>query len=170
MAKFFKTQYNYSELDQRPARSGRTHLEDFFIERDPNTFEEVVKVKSMRNLYEITQLSKPDDLYTLLEKTGVELSKIEAARLAVEKAEDIKEDFSSMPRNSVEAFNIVARAQRSFDELPVDVKSEFDNSSAKMLKSLLDKSFDERIKKFFPVESSEKQPEKQVKEESSNEK
>ena len=165
MPKFFKTQYNYTELDQRPARSGRTHLEDFFIERDPDTFEEVIKVKNMRNLYEIAQLSKPDDLYALLEKTGVELSKIESARLAVEKADDIREDFSSMPRNSVEAFNIVSRAQRSFDELPVDVKAEFDNSSAKMLKSLLDKSFDDRIKKFFPVKSSEKKEEVSSKDE-----
>lgn len=163
MPKFFKTQYNYSLSDQCPARSGRTHLEEFFIERDPNTFDEVVKVKSKRNMYEMTQLSKPDDLYTLLEKTGVELSKIESARLAVEKADDIREDFSSMPRNSVEAFNIVARAQRSFDELPVDVKAEFDNSSAKMLKSLLDNSFDEKIKKFISVKETplEKKEEKQ---------
>lgn len=137
---------------QVSALPGRIHIEEYFHELDEKTCEDRLVVLKMRNIYEIAQQSKPKDIYELLEESGVEISSLERLVESKEYAESLLTDFTDLPTDTVGAFNVVKRAQRSFDELPLPLKAEFDNNSAKMLRSLLDNSFQSRVAKFFPQE------------------
>lgn len=100
------------------------------------------------NMYERTQISKPDDIYTLLKNCGVNPSDSDLISDAKTTIDTILDDFSSMPRSLIEAHDVIHRVQDSFDRLPVDVKAKFNNSSSIYLNSFVDGSINDRLSEF----------------------
>lgn len=152
----------YSNVNPPPRLSspcGRRYVEDFQRLTDPETGEKKLEVVGKIDMYEKTQLAKPDDLYTLLKKSGVEPSDVESLRVTKEYSETLIDDFVSAPRTLLEAHEVIQKAERSFDELPLEVKAEFDNSSGKMLKSLQDGTFENRLSKFIAPKNPAPDPE-----------
>lgn len=151
----------YSNINRPPqsvSSSGRREIEQYQFLPDAQTGDKKLDCVSMTDMYAKTQLSRPDDLYTLLKNSGVEPSDIESLRVTKDYAKTLIDDFCNAPRTLVEAHEVIHRAEQSFDQLPLDVKEEFDNSSGKMLKSLIDGTFEKRISRFVssqPVEKKE---------------
>lgn len=143
----------FSNVNRPPQRStpcGRREIEDYQLFPDADSGDKKLDVVGKIDMYEKTQLSRPDDLYTLLQKSGVEPSAIESLKVTKAYAQSLLEDFCSAPRTLVEAHEVIHRAEQSFDQLPLEVKAEFDNSSGKMLKSLEDGTFVSRVARFYP--------------------
>lgn len=144
--------------------SGRKEVEDYQFLPDSESGDRKLSEVGKTSLYEKAQLSRPDDLYTILKKSGVEPTDVESLRVSKEYAETLVDDFCEAPRSLLEAHETIHRAEQSFDQLPLEVKSEFDNSAGKMMKSLLDGTFEKRMSKFVPPKKSE-----EVKEEKQDE-
>lgn len=154
----FHTAQNLPRVSSTP--SGRKEVEKYQFITNAETGERELSVVGMTDMYEKAQLARPDDLYTLLKNSGVEPSDVESLKVTQTYARSLIDDFCSAPRDLVEAVAVIDKAQRSFDNLPLEVREEFDNSREKMFKSLVDGTFDSRIKRFLqPVEP---QPKKEV--------
>ena len=159
MAKFLFFS-NVNRPPQQFTPCGRREIEDYQLFPDADSGDKKLEVVGKVNMYEKTQLSRPDDLYTLLQKSGVEPSAIESLKVTKAYASSLLEDFCSAPRTLVEAHEVIHRAEQSFDQLPLEVKAEFDNSSGKMLKALEDGTFESRVARFYPKSKIEEEVKK----------
>lgn len=128
----------------------RTLLKYQFLPNSETGERELTPVGEV-DMYEKTQLSRPDDLYTLLKKSGVEPTDVESLKVTSSYARSMIDDFCTAPRDLVEAHNVIQKAESSFDALPLEVKEEFDNSSGQMLKSLVNGTFEKRISRFLTL-------------------
>lgn len=59
-------------------------------------------------------------------------------------------DFSTIPDNFLDLYNMVHEAEQYFQSLPVDIKQSFDNNAVQWFASMGDKSWYERMNKLNP--------------------
>lgn len=151
MPKFFTPYVN------RPGRcitDPGSHYVDVFGEVvDKKTGEVKVDVVGSRDAYLATQEAKGLDVYGVLEQCGVDPIG-DPAPLAQLINEDFV-DYTSAPRTLQEAHALIKKGQTAFDQLPVEIKREFDGSAAAMMKSLQDGTIEKRLARFLPAKESE---------------
>lgn len=97
--------------------------------------------------YQLTQECKPADVYSILKQSGVP-DPLSLDNM-VQFDEDLIVDFTSAPRSLADAQMMLIKGQRAFDELPMVVRDEF-GSAGKMLRSLEEGTFKDRVSKFLP--------------------
>lgn len=117
----------YSRFN-RPASVPETFgsgLEPVFEERIVDGIKKLIKVND-NPINEYVQKSLPDTLiYNII-------AKYEKGNLDVlDRAHGAFIDVTGMPTNLAEAQNLLIKANKFFDSLPVDVKASFSNSSTK---------------------------------------
>lgn len=100
--------------------------------------------------YQLTQECKPLDIYSILKQSGVPDPL--ALDNLVEFDENMIVDFTSAPRSLADAQMMLIKGQRAFDELPMVVRDEF-GSAGKMMRSLEDGTFRDRVSKFIPKQA-----------------
>lgn len=153
----------FSRPKTEPAPSGSRFIPEYaqVVNEDTGDFE--IRQIGLKDTYALTQESCPDDIVTLLKKTGVEDLDLGQIQDMKEYLESEVKDFVSAPRDLAEAHNLILKARRSYDNLPPDVRDEF-RSPGLMMKSLEDGTFADRIGKFLPKVA--EAPQSEVKDES----
>lgn len=107
----------------------------------------VVAKTGLVNNWAKTQESRESDIYELIEQSGVDPLVLHNQQVDIEGMVD---DFTAFPRTLAEAHEVMMKGERAFYELPLDVRNEFGGSSRRMMRSIEEGTFAERVQKYIP--------------------
>lgn len=163
------TKFNVPE--KKKTISGTRYLNTYQEEIDKETGKKHLVKSGQTNIYAMIQ----EDL----EQSKIEniLQRVALGDLnALNQKETLYIDASNMPKNLMEAQNVVLKAKQEFEKLPLEVRKEFDMSAEKYISEMGTKEFmekmspyNERIAKIEEA-GSLKEYEKRVKEQAKFEK
>lgn len=118
-----------------------------------------LKETGKTNIYEMIQASKEETLiYNILKRFQ------EGDIEALNKTQGIYGDFTNMPRTLAEAQQLLIDTEKSFNNLPIEIRREFNMSTSEYLASLSNGKFEtvmEKYKKEPKVQQPIEQPTEQ---------
>lgn len=117
----------------------------FALKIDKDTGKKELKKTGATNLYEKIQASKEGTLiYNILERFN------NGDNEALNKTKGTYGDFSQMPKTLAEAQQSLIDAENAFNELPLDVRREFNMSTSEFLAALTNGKFEAVMTKLQP--------------------
>jgi len=141
----FYSAYNPSPTIPTPTGDGTE--DKFELRIDKNGVKNLEKV-GKTNLYEKIQAGLEQTLiYNILERFNA------GDTAVLEKAKGQFGDFTQFPTNLAEAQQQVINAEIMFNELPVKVRKEFNESYTQFLASFSDGSYKEIFEKYLPKDA-----------------
>lgn len=144
MAKFF-TPYS-GELRSSIARTGSKFSNEYaeVVNKDG---ELVIGKIGEKNTWAMTQEAREPDIYQLIQESAVDPIALHNQAVDIE---ELVDDFTSVPRTIAEAHDVMKRGERAFYDLPLEVRDEFNGSYRKMMRSIEDGTFNDRVLKYVP--------------------
>lgn len=116
----------------------------FALEINKETGKKELVKSGATNIYEKIQASKDETLvYNILERFNN--GDIEA----LNKARGIYGDFTNMPKTLAEAQQQLINAENTFNDLPIDVRKEFNYSTSEFLASMANGQFEQIMSKYI---------------------
>lgn len=122
-----------------PTEPGDHYINEYQEEISKDGHKELVKIGE-KDIYEMIQID--------LESTKIEniLHAVAMGDLqALQQKEALYVDATTMPKNLMEAQNIVVKAKSEFEKLPLEVRKEFDYSAEKYVSEMGTKEFLEKL-------------------------
>ena len=138
-------QFKTMENRYRPKTPSGSKLIPTYQETVNKEGRTILKKSGVTNIYEKIQASLEETkVYNILEQflqSGDET--------ILKKRQGVYADFSNVPKTEIELQNIVLRAEQEFNALDKDVRAEFDYDVGVFKRSILDNTFETRMKKYI---------------------
>lgn len=124
----------------------------YSLQINKDTGKKELKETGKTNVYELIQASKEETMvYNILKR-------FESGDLdALNKTKGIYGDFTSMPRTLAEAQQLVIDTEKQFNELPIEIRREFNMSASEYLASLTNGKFEAIMSKYAKKEEKTEQ-------------
>lgn len=137
----------YYTLDKRPkvrsSEPGDKYLDIFQEEITKNGDKNLIAI-GKRNIWDMIQKDKES---TEIENILIAMKNGDFS--ALRKEEPIYIDATTMPKNLMEAQNIVLKAKQEFEKFPIEVKREFDYSPEKYVSEMGTKESLEKLSPYI---------------------
>lgn len=137
-------EYQTQENRIRPDTNSGDKYIDTYVEAIDKKGKTYLKKSGSTNIYEKIQAALDETkTYNILEKymqTGDEN--------LINKRQKIFGNFIQLPTTPIELQNIIIQAEKQFDSLDKEVREAFENDSGIFKQSILDGSFEQKIKQF----------------------
>lgn len=154
----FRTQFDNENLTKFTNEAGTEEIDDYDVRLNSNGVKQLVKKKTRRNIYQKIQQYKDEcDIYEILRRSdpnrrlGLEQQIINA------NLEDDNKiiDMTQMPRNLIQARQMLADADKKFNSLPIELRKEFNNNPNEFIASVNNGTLQNVINKLTKKEKIE---------------
>lgn len=133
----------YSKFDiptKVKTTTGRRYLNTYQEEIDKETGKKHLVKNGETNIYSMIQEDlEGSKIENILQRAAMGDLK------ALNQKETVYVDATNMPKNLMEAQNIVIKAKQEFEKMPLEVRKEFDNSAEKYISEMGTKEFNEKM-------------------------
>lgn len=157
----FRNQYTVQDISKYVNASGEKEIEDYEARLDSSGVTKLVKKSTKRNIYDRIQQSKDEcDIYEIIRRSDPQI------RLGIEQQilnanlTDSGEvyDLTDMPKNLIQARQMLVDADKKFNALPLEVRKEFNNNSNEFLAAAQKGELKQRIQKLYKKEEVVNEP------------
>lgn len=157
----FRNQYTVQDIGEYVNNAGEKEIEDYEARLDSSGVTKLVKKSTKRNIYNKIQESKDEcDIYEIIRRSDP------AMRLGIEQQiinanlTDSGEvyDLTDVPKNLIQARQMLVDADKKFNSLPLEVRKEFNNNSNEFLAAAQKGELTQRIQKLYKREETVNEP------------
>ena len=129
--------------DKKKTEAGRRYLNTYQEEIDKETGKKILVKSGETNVYaKIQEDLEQSKIENVLQRAAMgDLN-------ALNQRETLYVDATNMPKNLMEAQNVVLKAKQEFEKLPLDVRKEFDMSAEKYISMMGTKEFMEKMSPY----------------------
>lgn len=151
----FRNQHTVQDMSKYVNASGEKEIEDYEPRLSSDGVTKLVKKSTKRNIYNKIQESKDEcDIYEIIRRSDPQM------RLGIEQQiinanlteSDEVYDLTDVPKNLIQARQMLVDADKKFKSLPLEVRKEFNNNANEFLASAQKGELTQRIQKLYKKE------------------